>query len=494
MNQHVKRLVAMVLFAVTIFGMIPVIHGDVTAATYVQPTEATGNLLSGDQYNYSFEATEPSSLAPKGWKRFTGFANQDWASFQVAEREDGSNCLKYTVADGAAAGTHAIYSEAIPVADLLGEYLFLTFDVKGDRANVALNAYVFFYKNDDEPTSWGSVAVAGDGTNGTVNAANHVSTSWKTVSNSSNGYYSADKMRVPSDAKYARVFFYKAYSGVGTVYIDNVTLKPICNDGTHTFNKGYASTGFYSQTACQTVYYKRCDNCDYFRQMTDTRYHVVTGEPHHNLEKVPAKDSTADEVGNIVYLICKGCSKWFTTSDASKEITDKNSVFIGKKYGNLLEELNPSFEGALTGDDPEQWITYDSSNKFHSVVDTEAKTGTHALKLYTDSTAPAPRGIKSGYATLPNLIPGSKVSVLFYSKGAGSAQAYVYFYNANKQKISNVAGEKTYINIGATERWASNYGSFTVPDGAVYVQVMLYKSNSEAGQGVMYFDDVVIKE
>ncbi|MBE6934788.1 MAG: DUF4962 domain-containing protein [Ruminococcaceae bacterium] len=489
--QHLcKRLIAMLLLVVLVIGILPVFPGTASAAvTYPKPSEAHANLLTASDHNYDFETADPvDPLMPKGWKEL---APKAWASFKRAENPDGGHYLEYKVVSGGS-GYHAVLSEPIPVADYQGDYLYMSMDVKADADNVPLNAYVYFYKNADTPTSLGSIGVAGDGLAGNINAAQHTSQNWKTVTTTSNGYYTANKMKVPSDAQYARVVFYKAYTGMGTVYIDNIRLYPICEPETHTYNNGNASMGFYETNACQTTYYKRCDNCDYCRQMTDTRYHVVVGEPNHDLISVPANAPTENTTGNIAYWACNDCGNYFADAEGMQQIADKDSVILGKRYTNLLENLNFSFEGGLiNGDDPEHWITYDSSNKYHLVTDETAKDGTNSLKLFTDNTSPAPRGIKSPYVTVAGM---EKISVLFHHKGTTDSTVYMYFYDGSKTRLTNIKGEPSTVIATPCENWSSYHAAFTVPTGAVYAQIMFYKSNAADKRGNSYFDNVIIKE
>lgn len=48
----------------------------------------------------------------------------------------------------------------------------------------------------------------------------------------------------------------------------------------------------------------------------------------HDLTSVSEKKATCTETGHTAYYICSRCSKWFTTSTANTEITDKDSVII----------------------------------------------------------------------------------------------------------------------------------------------------------------------
>ena len=480
--QRTKRIIAILLVAVSLVGYLPAITGT-AAKQYPTPSEGAANLLTAYDHNFNFEVAEAEgSTAPKGWHEL---AAKDWASFELVERSAGNKALKYSATAGGS-GSHFIYSEPINVESLVGKKLIMNLDIKGSTDKPQIQAYVYFYADTTTPTSFGSGA--GIDGSGTFNAGSLGTVEWQTVSQCMQ--YTPNPILVPEGAKYARVFFNKVASGVGDVYIDNVTLKPICD--AHTYNKGNASTLVYEETSCQTRYYKRCDNCDYFRYVPNVgvEYGTVWGAPDHDLKAIPAKTATETTPGNIAYWVCNDCDRYFADANGASEITNKDSVILGKRYTNLLEPYNYSFEDTAVGADPADWATYDSGDKYHEVTDKEAQHGTKSLKLFTDETAKSPKGIYTPYYTIASYM--KKMSVLLYINGDSDAYIYMYFYDANKQRIANVEGEPLQYRATPMNGWTLAYGTYSVPEGAVYGRVMVYKPHTE--MGTVYIDNIVVKE
>lgn len=487
--QRFKRAVAMLLLAVMVIGFLPAIPSTVAAKQYATPTEAVPNLLTAADHNFNFQTPSQSdNTKPMGW---TEVSAKNWASFELVQRADGDSALKYSVTnEGQSSGGHAIFSEPIDVQEYVGKYLILNMDVKGSAAGIQLQAYIYFYADTNVPTGTGN----GDGItgSGSFNVDSLVTTDWKSVGMCMLNYKGDLKFTVPSGAKYARIFLYKTYRGYGDLYIDNVALKPICDFDDHTYDLGNASTLVYSESTCQKLYYKRCDNCDYFRYVPNIgeKYGTVEGQPSHTLTKVPAKAATETTPGNIEYWVCNGCGKYFADSKGDSEIVNKDSVILGKRYTNLLESYDFSFEKTEVGADPAEWKTYDSGDKYHEVTDKEKQLGTKSLMLFTDETCKSPKGIYSPYYTIASYM--KSLSAIFYIKGDSDAYMYMYFYDANKQKIDNVEGEPTNITAAPMGGWTEIYGGWTVPEGAVYGRVMFYKPHSEPG--TVYIDNITVKE
>ncbi len=72
---------------------------------------------------------------------------------------------------------------------------------------------------------------------------------------------------------------------------------------------------------------QKCTECEYV--LTPALGHVHT----LHLTKVDAKTQSCTKEGNIEYYTCD-CEKWFTDNTATTEITDKDSVVIGKDAHN----------------------------------------------------------------------------------------------------------------------------------------------------------------
>lgn len=61
----------------------------------------------------------------------------------------------------------------------------------------------------------------------------------------------------------------------------------------------------------------------------DCGYILEPAKNHkHNLTKVPAKDATCTENGNLEYYTCDGCSDWFIKPDGTGKVTDKASLTL----------------------------------------------------------------------------------------------------------------------------------------------------------------------
>ena len=77
----------------------------------------------------------------------------------------------------------------------------------------------------------------------------------------------------------------------------------------------------------------------------------------HNMKKVPAKEATEKETGNIEYYVCSVCQKYFSDEAGKNEITDKTSVVIPVK------EVTPAEQpGTGSTENPEQPGTETTEN------------------------------------------------------------------------------------------------------------------------------------
>jgi len=70
----------------------------------------------------------------------------------------------------------------------------------------------------------------------------------------------------------------------------------------------------------------------------DCGYIIEPAKNHkHNLTKVPAKDATCTEDGNLEYYTCDGCSDWFIKPDATGKVEDRASVIL-KALGHFSDQ------------------------------------------------------------------------------------------------------------------------------------------------------------
>lgn len=81
-----------------------------------------------------------------------------------------------------------------------------------------------------------------------------------------------------------------------------------------------------------------------------TKTEVVSGGETHHLFHHIAKAATCGEAGNIEYWECvdEGCGKYFRDSNATNEITDKNSVKIAKLTNHTYGAWNNTTQATCT--------------------------------------------------------------------------------------------------------------------------------------------------
>ena len=87
-----------------------------------------------------------------------------------------------------------------------------------------------------------------------------------------------------------------------------------------------------------------------------TKTEVVSGGETHHLFHHVAKAATCGEAGNIEYWECvdEGCGKYFSDSNATNEITDKNSVKIAKLTNHTYGAWNNTTQATCTTDGRKQ--------------------------------------------------------------------------------------------------------------------------------------------
>ncbi|MBE6947195.1 MAG: DUF4962 domain-containing protein [Ruminococcaceae bacterium] len=491
MKKLLKRYVAMLLFAVMIFGILPIQPGTVFAANEVTPTEATSNLMTEAEHNYNFQVPLSSDpTKPMGW---TEFYKRNWSSYEIVQRASGDAALKYTVTNegllSGATGTNginAIYSEPISVESYVGQSLMVNADAKIVSGTPGLQVFLCFFTNTDKPAA---IASSGVSIVGSFNLGKMATKEWSTVSSSQVNV--GRTVAVPEGAKYARIFLYFSCKSVGEICVDNVVVKNVCADDTHTYNEGNVSTAIYKDDVCETRYYKRCDKCDYLPYLTQVGVDgaTVVGKFKHSLTAVPHKAATETETGNVAYWTCGGCGKWFADADATVVIEDHNDVIIGKRYKNLMEDADPSFENTEVGQDPASWTQFSDTKNFFEVSDAYASTGSKSLKLFTDETSRIPTGI---YGPVISIADMEAVSLIVDTYGDSTVSVYLYFYDAAMQQLSLGEGVRDWFEIVPRDKWQTFYRKYTVPEGARYLQVLFYKTNRVHGS--VYFDDLIIKE
>ena len=81
-----------------------------------------------------------------------------------------------------------------------------------------------------------------------------------------------------------------------------------------------------------------------------TKTEVVSGDKTHHLFHHIAKAATCGEAGNIEYWECadEGCGKYFRDSNATNEITDKNSVKIAQLTNHTYGAWNNTTQATCT--------------------------------------------------------------------------------------------------------------------------------------------------
>ena len=493
MKKRFTRAVAMLLLLVMVVGFLPSNLSLAFPAKAATPSEATQNLLNAADYNYNFQTPSTSDATkPAKWTEFYA-GKRDWFSYSLVPRATGDSALKVSIDDkglqSGAAGTNsinALYSEPINVENYVGKNLMVNIDAMSASTTPGLQIFLCFYTNTDTPAAINS----GDNlTRGDFNLSGFVSESWSTASTSQR-----DKDRtviVPTGAKYARVFLYFSCKVVQEICIDNVVVKAVCADDAHTYTKDNVSTAVYRDTACETRYYKRCDNCDFIPYLPEVGVEAGTsvGRFSHTLPAVAHKAATATATGNIAYWTCGACSKWFRDSKANVEITDQSDVIIAKRYSNLMANADYSFENTAVGEDPASWTQFADTNGFYEVSDQQASMGSKSLKMVTDETSRIPTGI---YGPVVPIADIKTMSLLVDVYGDSSINIYLYFYDGNMNQLSLGDGVKDWFEVNTEDKWQVAYRKYNVPADACYAQVLFYKSNRT--YGTVYLDNLVIKE
>ena len=93
-----------------------------------------------------------------------------------------------------------------------------------------------------------------------------------------------------------------------------------------------------------------CDaNAKNDAEATD-KYYVSAKSGNHVTTKVAAEPESCTEQGNIEYYTCI-CGRWFTTSSASNEITDKTSVNVAEKGHDYTEKIKDAAHLCANGVD-----------------------------------------------------------------------------------------------------------------------------------------------
>lgn len=131
---------------------------------------------------------------------------------------------------------------------------------------------------------------------------------------------------------------------------NEISSIPVIDALGHDFAKDFTVD---AEATCKNVGSKsrHCIRCD---AKTDVTEIPASG---HDMTKVPAKEATEKETGNIEYYICSICQKYFSDEAAQNEITDKTSVIIPVK------EVTPAEQpGTGSTENPEQPGTETTEN------------------------------------------------------------------------------------------------------------------------------------
>ena len=112
---------------------------------------------------------------------------------------------------------------------------------------------------------------------------------------------------------------------------NEISSIPVIDALGHDFAKDFTVD---AEATCKNVGSKsrHCIRCD---AKTDVTEIPASG---HNMKKVPAKEATEKETGNIEYYVCSVCQKYFSDEAAQNEIADKTSVVIPAKEVTPAEQ------------------------------------------------------------------------------------------------------------------------------------------------------------
>lgn len=131
---------------------------------------------------------------------------------------------------------------------------------------------------------------------------------------------------------------------------NEISSIPVIDALGHDFAKDFTVD---AEATCKNVGSKsrHCIRCD---AKTDVTEIPASG---HNMKKVPAREATEKETGNIEYYVCSVCQKYFSDEAGKNEITDKTSVVIPVK------EVTPAEQpGTGSTENPEQPDTETTEN------------------------------------------------------------------------------------------------------------------------------------
>ncbi len=80
--------------------------------------------------------------------------------------------------------------------------------------------------------------------------------------------------------------------------------------------------------------------CQYYVDAEGYNVTLLPGKVscNHELQNVPAKDTTCTEEGNIAYFACTKCGKYFSDAEGKTEITAKETVIAAKGHTEVIDE------------------------------------------------------------------------------------------------------------------------------------------------------------
>ena len=475
--KQFKRILAMFLCAVMVFGILPAFPFAASAET--TPSSST------TVWEWDFdEAPAEDATGVPGW---TPNKTVDWSTLSWVERAEGDGCLEWFSTYGTS-GTVSVYSDAFDVSQFANQTVMLEYDVLGSYTNSPIMVYLQFFGTADGTGSTVGNAMA-------INSDQYVKTTW---SRCGSGSANTPKVvKVPEGALSAKVMLYKSFRSDGTVWMDNFVVKTCCE--THTYNNGVASDLLYAEATCTSgaQYYQRCDSCDYVNHSAGGAK-VTVGDPVHNLRYTPAVTAIPDtSMGNVAYWTCADCNAVF---DAEGNALTETTVLPEITYGNMLRFLNNSFEDGLTGFTG--WYQVGSGSFGYASSSTEtASDGTTSLKisglagqLGVTTTKPVPvtpgDTITISVDFISNLIP--ETNGYYGNETAGThfpAQVYVDFLDENGQNVSRAQATKP-----GTGEWQTLTISTKVPSGAVSVLPVIMKYPTNSPEMVIYYDNLQLTQ
>ena len=122
----------------------------------------------------------------------------------------------------------------------------------------------------------------------------------------------------------------------------------VLQDGTHTRvcsrDKSHTESGNCSSGKADCYHKAECTVCG-------GKYGNLDPDNHSDLKHFPAKRATTRAEGNIEYWYCSGCGKYYRDEEATKEITQKDTVIRKRRpSGDSTTTDDKTVKSVKTGD------------------------------------------------------------------------------------------------------------------------------------------------